>query len=1153
MSSPTHSFLFTRVRVAVLHVPLGVWLFLFVWLWHGILLNSGNLTEFNLQQIGVEAIVERSQFFIEGSRTPQLQPQGDVFAYNGHLYAAKQPGQFLFGAVVYFVLHALGLTYLHQFLLTSALVTWFTSGLVTAFAAVVVYKFASALSPRETSHKWAVAIALTFALATTAAAYAGIAHHDALASGFLIGAFYMMFSSTRVKRARASENRALLAGALLGLTLTTSVLPFFMTLVAALYFLSLRQWHTVPFFVGGGLLGIAPLLWYDAVNFGNPLLLPNFAGNFSDTFFYLDAENFFAKISFYATQLTLYVPLFWFGLAGWLWLPKTFRREQFAALGMLAALGAYILNINTTGGCQYGPRYVLPAMPFAALGLMGLSYVSLRPLRLALGIGALGAGIASFVLNSIGASYGAMFCNLQNYAVWEYLAAAQRGNFLTYPLAIFLLVPFLFCSIGLALALFAPPRVEQPTFDWATRAQTFLARFHFLVTPNALLLVILAFAFFLRVYRIWEIPPALWYDEAFYGIDAQRVLQGNFQIFFAQNGGREPLFVYLQALALAVWGNADWVLRVVPIGAGVATVALMYPLGRVFFGATTRGRAVGLVAAAALAVSFWHVSFSRMGLRVILLPFVSAIVMYFFWRGWQAGRRRNFVYSGIALGLAMYTYLAARALPLVLFFFSVLWFLITRTASQNNAALASRRVAANSILVFGVAFVVALPLLAQFALHPADFFGRAEYVALVADNNIETNASGARLANIAENARRVAGMFFLQGDMNPRHNLPGRPALDAVAAFGFLVGIVVGIVRARREPIYLLLFLWLAAMLAASVLSTEAPHFLRTLGALPPIMLLLAEGLTRVWHKFFPTRSFGWLALTVLAFGGITTFHDYFQIWSNLPAVSQQAFDTQGKFLAARVLRETERADVLFPLRLYGRSTIQFLLHNDLARVQSYTPQDAPMKPLVILTAQGAQDKQWVLVKRDARADGTVYFPDMIQNLAKLANAEPQTIEGYKRARVGQIIPLRNRARTQLRAPAPTQRVDANFGNLLKLVGADILPQRAMPEQTVEVALYWQPLSDLERDYQMSLQVMDGAGQVYGEWRAEPIFGFYNTGLWKRDVIVTDLYPLRVPADMPTGEYHIFVSVMDMAQERLQLVDARDNKLEIGTFTVTAP
>jgi hypothetical protein len=420
----------------------GLFLFLFFWLTYGFCINASNLREFNLQQMGVEAIVERGHWHVEGSRVPELQPQGDVFEHNGHLYAAKQPGQFMAGAVVYFFLHRIGLTYLGNFILTAALVTWFTTGLVTAVAGVTVYHLAQALVTEHASSLWAVAVTLAFGLATTAFPYSGIAHHDAIASGYLIMAFYLVFRLASGLSSPRAKWLSLGAGLMLGLTLTTSMLPFFMVLLLGFYFLSMRQVGLLPFFLVGGLVGLAPLLIYDTINFGNPFTVPNLAGRFLDTFFHLDWDNFVSKVEFYSTFVTLYVPVCWCGLVGLIFSPYPFRREQIVLIGLNALLFGYILNIDTTGDCQFGPRYLLPAMPFTVLGLAGFSHISMCLLRRAWGWIALMVGLFSAGVNLTGALFGAMHCDLRVYAFAQYLTAAQRGEFLTLPLAPWLALPF---------------------------------------------------------------------------------------------------------------------------------------------------------------------------------------------------------------------------------------------------------------------------------------------------------------------------------------------------------------------------------------------------------------------------------------------------------------------------------------------------------------------------------------------------------------------------------------------------------------------------------------------------------------------------------------------------------------------------------------
>ena len=70
-------------------VRLCVLLFLVLWFAYGAAINSSNLLDFDLQQIGVEAIVERGHFYLDHSIPLHLQSKGDVFEYRGHNYAAK--------------------------------------------------------------------------------------------------------------------------------------------------------------------------------------------------------------------------------------------------------------------------------------------------------------------------------------------------------------------------------------------------------------------------------------------------------------------------------------------------------------------------------------------------------------------------------------------------------------------------------------------------------------------------------------------------------------------------------------------------------------------------------------------------------------------------------------------------------------------------------------------------------------------------------------------------------------------------------------------------------------------------------------------------------------------------------------------------------
>lgn len=431
-------------------VRLEALLFLCLWLGYGTAINSDNLIKFNLQQIGVEALVERHQVYLEVSSVPELWPGGDVFFYQGHKFAAKQPGQTMAGALVYWVLRAFGLRYENNYLLTSALVTFFTTSLMLAGSAVAVFRISRRLTKAQ-SLFWPMLTTLSYALATTIFAYSGIAHHDALATGYLVLAFYLIFDLPRAGWDGWSEiARGAAVGLLLGLAVTTSMLVSFMVLACVLYFLWLRRWKLIPLFAVALLIGLLPLFIYDARSFGNPFLLPNVAGAhlFADAFFRFSAKNFGDKIVWYTTMVVVYAPVLLPGIFGLSYYPRSLKRTAFylCLVAMVFVLVAYITNIQTGGDCQFGPRYLMPAMPFVCLGIAGYSYLSSGAERRCAGLLVLLVGLWSFGINLVGAVLGAMNCPDGRNALRDQLGRFGRGEIGHYPFALWLLAPLVICS-----------------------------------------------------------------------------------------------------------------------------------------------------------------------------------------------------------------------------------------------------------------------------------------------------------------------------------------------------------------------------------------------------------------------------------------------------------------------------------------------------------------------------------------------------------------------------------------------------------------------------------------------------------------------------------------------------------------------------------
>ena len=81
----------------------------------------------------------------------------------------------------------------------------------------------------------------------------------------------------------------------------------------------------------------------------------------------------------------------------------------------------YLIGISTLGGCQYGPRYLLPLLPLLAPGLAGL--FDFRPVaRPWIGV----LAVYGFFVSAVGALEGTMYCTPAKFALWPAMAAVRQ-------------------------------------------------------------------------------------------------------------------------------------------------------------------------------------------------------------------------------------------------------------------------------------------------------------------------------------------------------------------------------------------------------------------------------------------------------------------------------------------------------------------------------------------------------------------------------------------------------------------------------------------------------------------------------------------------------------------------------------------------------
>ncbi len=467
------------------------------------------------------------------------------------------------------------------------------------------------------------------------------------------------------------------------------------------------------------------------------------------------------------------------------------------------------------------------------------------------------------------------------------------------------------------------------------------------------LLLILAVATLFRAWQIDRFPPGLFGDEAVNGLDALDVLAGRPQVFFPANFGREGLHILIQAQFIRWLGATSLALRLPSVIAGILTALATYWLGRELLARTRwRGALTPLVAALLLSTSFWHVHFSRFGIRGVFTPLLATLAFAAFWRAANrvAELRRAwpwFLLAGLFLGLSVHFYTASRLLPVFLGLYLVAqwlgWHLADRKTDEamteradGYPPLLSRAFAS----LFGMAAVATLvfaPLGFYFLRTPGSLTQRASAVSLlnpeVAGANPLARMAQAAFANLAQFVGPGAG------DQAQFYNLPGRPVFDPVLALLAAAGVALCVVgvwrwlvrrdtavtsRAAEGSALLFLLLWFPTMLIPTVLAVDRfPTLPRALGVLPGVYFFLALALTALAWRM-PRR---WLAalliIAVLLWHGALTWRDYFQRW----APSPETFDAfEGDIAAAAAwLAAHPDQEVYLSADIYRHPTFAFL------------------------------------------------------------------------------------------------------------------------------------------------------------------------------------------------------------------------------------
>jgi len=416
------------------------------------------------------------------------------------------------------------------------------------------------------------------------------------------------------------------------------------------------------------------------------------------------------------------------------------------------------------------------------------------------------------------------------------------------------------------------------------------------------LIVILVVAAFLRLYKIESVPVSLFGDELDVGYHALSILktgrdyQGNLMPlhFHSLAEWRTPLYLYSAVPTVALFGISSLGVRLPAAIFGVMGVWMMWLLVKKISG---DGK-VAILSSLVLAISPWHLQYSRAAFEVTMLLLFFLGGLYLFYKGLEDGRWLWL--SALGLSLTPWIYSTAK---LFMPFFILLLIVVYR---KKLFELSKKYLAGAIVVMVFLWGVLGYTIVAGGAAQ------RFSYVGIFSDPTIEHEVGVARLNDARVRGELGEGLspklvdrllhnkyviwgdsiignymtsysfdfLFADGDPNLRHTIEGMGMFYAIEFVALGVGIVVFLAKQRDTKVKWLIVGWLVlAPLPAALTRDGGNHATRLILLLPPLVILIAYGVSKI------NKYIGLLYALGLLIGFIFYQHNY---WFHNPWYSER-------------------------------------------------------------------------------------------------------------------------------------------------------------------------------------------------------------------------------------------------------------------------
>lgn len=425
-------------------------------------------------------------------------------------------------------------------------------------------------------------------------------------------------------------------------------------------------------------------------------------------------------------------------------------------------------------------------------------------------------------------------------------------------------------------------------------------RFFWVSRKLWLLVAILIVAAALRLFRLGEHPISLNLDEVAIGYNAYSILNTGmdeygkkFPIAFRSHDDyKAPFYIYASTIPIALFGLNGFAVRLTSALFGIIAVYVTYLLTETIVSLSrskqrSKYRWLPLLSALLLAISPWHIQFSRAAFETNVATTMIIVGVLFFLKGKK--QSRYWILTAIIFGVSLYTY-HSNKIFIPLFVLVMVWHVRTKLKSRWR-----------TIVVGVVAFLIVVAPLIPFSLSPEGrlrFKGTSVFnVPTIIETNHDFKLQQWRLGREYQaklfHSEIFAGIqvflrgyfshfsydFLFWGDTGLPKNHTPNVGLLYWWELPFLVAGFFYLFRDRLGARWIILG-WFVLAPVASALTWDVPSSTRTTIILPTFQIITAIGIVALLYQLSLIRRLvasAAISLVGLFFLGLY-LHNYYRI-----------------------------------------------------------------------------------------------------------------------------------------------------------------------------------------------------------------------------------------------------------------------------------